>query len=122
MGRFIGELDLRFHGADHWELLAPFGYETDDGVVITAPKGMITDLASVPDVARSLVSECGVITKAAVIHDYLYVEKQAGGQPISREYADDVMLEAMTDDGVDFHIRNLVHAAVRLGGGEYWNS
>lgn len=39
--------------------------------VLTVPNGMLTDLASIPQVAQAAISKLGPHIEAAVVHDYL---------------------------------------------------
>jgi hypothetical protein len=44
--------------------------------VITVPKGMTTDLASVPKAFRNLIGRVGPHLEACIVHDWLYVAWQ----------------------------------------------
>ena len=86
---------------------------------ITIPKGMVTDLASVPRVFRSLVGRTGKHLEAAIIHDYLYVAWQIHGiDPADdmRLFSDNMMLAAMKASGVGRWKRDTVYFAIRLFG------
>ena len=50
-------------------LVVRFG-EGADSLVI--PAGFVSDLASIPGVAQSLISKLGPHIRAAIVHDYLY--------------------------------------------------
>lgn len=118
MTRFTDPADLRMLGDGEWELLSPFSYHvgqypSDD--VITVPAGFVTDLASIPRLFWSVLPPHGRYAKAAIIHDYLYVEAIK-----TREYADKVFLEAMEVLGVSWVKRRIMYAAVRMfGAGNY---
>lgn len=93
-------------------------YETGDGarVRLTVPRGMVTDLASVPPVFRSLVSRTGPWVEAAVVHDFLTIAWRAMdgvGSAERRRFADEVMLAGMTAAGVDRARRGLIYAGIR---------
>ena len=49
-----------------------------DGVrtSLTVPRGMLTDLASVPAIARPVIGQVGPHLEASIVHDYLYVSWQ----------------------------------------------
>ena len=69
----------------------------DEGVRrnITVPKGMLTDLASVPRPLRWYAGRVGPHLEAAVVHDFLYVAWQDLGMlPTGsmRRFADRIML------------------------------
>jgi hypothetical protein len=118
MSSFTTPADLRLIGNKKWELLTDFsyhvgGYPSVD--VITVPAGFVTDLASVPRALWSIFPPHGRYAKAAIIHDYLY-EFAIG----SKEYADNVFLEAMEVLGVPAYKRKMMFWAVRLfGRGKY---
>ena len=52
----------------------PIRYKLD-GVErrIVVPGGMLTDLSSVPTLARTIVSQVGPHLEASIVHDFLYV-------------------------------------------------
>ncbi|QFU07678.1 hypothetical protein PARPLA_01592 [Rhodobacteraceae bacterium THAF1] len=91
-----------------------------DSRVITVPRGLITDLTSVPRPLRWFVGRVGPWLEAAIVHDWLYVAWQVTGRtPTARDrlFADDVMLLAMTSAGIGPIQRRAIHLAVRLFGG-----
>lgn len=100
-----------------YELLDDLVYDHGGGLWI-APLGFRTDLASVPRVFHWLFPPDGDYAPAAVIHDWLYIERPGD---LTRKEADDAMLLVMADLGVCFGKRWLIHKAVRLGGWWYWN-
>jgi hypothetical protein len=91
-----------WNGKDY-ELLSALVYHTKAGVIITVPKGFITDFAS-------WIKQTGRYIEAAVIHDYLY-RTQAG-----RKYADKIFKEVMTRGGCTRFRINLMYYGVRLFG------
>lgn len=83
---------------------------------ITVPRGMLTDLASVPPLFRSLVSRTGPWVEAAVVHDFLTVAWRAmdgRGTVARRAFADAVMRAAMDEAGVNPTSKQLIHGAIR---------
>lgn len=109
---FLSELDARYIGEkdeELWELLVPFVYKSEvAGITITVPAGFNTDFASVPRVPLAYWLTGGRAKKAAVVHDYLCVEKI-----VSREMADKVFLEAAELQGVPQWRRDIMWTAVR---------
>jgi hypothetical protein len=85
--------------------------------VLIIPAGFVTDLASVPDIAESLLPRAGEYSNAAIMHDYLYWT-----QFCTREQADNLMSIAMREAGVAVWKEFLIHSAVRLGGQNAWNA
>lgn len=140
--RFEGKLvlvllDDRDHpsergGRSLWGLQRPLVYQAGASRdLITVPAGFVTDLTSVPRFAWTLLPPDGPWTKAAVIHDFLYATQGTGvwkGHPsgnarpaaYTRAEADGILREAMADRGVDVTRRNIIWAAVRVGGGGGW--
>lgn len=107
---------LRVENIDglHVKLFQPLTYRTDvEGIGwITAPKGFVTDYASVPRGLWNLFPPNGKYAPAAVIHDYLYRRTL-----LDRKVCDRVLLEAMELLGVSWVTRQLIYRAVRLFGG-----
>ena len=92
--------------------------DDDTEFEITAPKGLVTDLASVPRRYRRIVGRVGPHLEACIIHDWLYVEWQLSEcTPSSelREFADQTMLAGMEAAGMGWKAK-LIYWAVRLGG------
>lgn len=102
-------------GAHDWVLMAPLVYRAAAGDVIEIPAGFITDLASIPRPFWPIVPVNGRHRAAAILHDYLYVTQHA-----TRAAADALFLEAMARTGVRWTQRQVMYAAVRLGGAIAW--
>ncbi len=102
--------------ADHWALVRPLVYNSP-GETIVIPAGFITDLASIPQLFRSIVPVNGRHRAPAILHDYLFVI-----QDRERAECDWLFLEAMEDAGVRWTQRHLIYRAVRLGGWLPWRN
>lgn len=121
--RFEGPLDVRWtdrkkEGRIVRKLLDDLTFVCEiDGVEhrVTAPRGFLTDFASVPPVARKFIHPAGPYAPAAVIHDWLYINKIG-----ERETADRIFLEAMKVLGVRWYTRSTIFRAVRLFGQRGW--
>jgi len=114
----------RRNGRCLWLVASPLSYDVGaegSGETITVPAGTITDLASVPRPLWSLAPPDGPWLKAAVIHDFLYATKGMGGA-YSRAQADGIFREAMGVLGVPGWQRQVLWAAVRIGGGGGWGT
>jgi hypothetical protein len=96
---------------DMWLLLEPVIY-AGRKERFEVPTGFTTDFATVPQVFTWLVPRYGVYTKAAILHDYLCVEK-----PVNRSDADGIFRRVMRELGVSFLRRWIMWAAVRAGSG-----
>lgn len=103
-------------GEDLWVLLEDFSYTGDDGATFTAPKGMQTDLASIPRPLWNIMPPFGKYTGAAVIHDFLYQT-----QPITKEAADHILADAMDLAGVPHVERMAIYDGVKFGGQAAWD-
>ena len=85
---------------------------------ITVPKGMLTDLVSVPRCFRSIVGRVGSHLEAAIIHDFLYVAWQdlnVSPADHMRRFADQMMFAAMQAAGM-WCKASVIYCAVRVGG------
>lgn len=114
MSSFTTPADMRMVGQYSFELLAPFEYHVGDypsDEVIRVPAGFVTDLASIPRALWSVLPPHGRYAKAAIVHDWMYVEAYK-----TKAYADQVFLEAMGVLGVGKVRRTLMYFAVRLFG------
>lgn len=100
---------------EEWQLQAPLSYIHKSGLIITVPRGFITDLASIPRLFHSLIPVNGRHSPAAILHDYLYAT-----QTVSRKQADGFFFDAMEDIGVNPIRRKAMYWAVRLGGWLAW--
>jgi hypothetical protein len=86
--------------------------------VIEVPAGFETDLATIPRMFAGLIPVNGKHRNAAIIHDYLYVNKP---EWCTRALADSIFLEAMEVLGESAWRRRAMYLAVRVGGWVYWD-
>ena len=96
----------------------------DEHREITVPRGMLTDLSSVPSVARSVIGRVGPHLEASIVHDFLYIAwqdlEERGPRDEDREFADTLMRVALKKAGVSGWQRFLIYNAVRwFGKGAY---
>ena len=99
-------------------LIKPFSYSVGNNkVIIEVPIGFITDGASIPKIAWSIIGSpmTGKYIYAAVLHDYCYFIKT-----FSRKKSDQIFLEAMEILGVSKLKRKIIYYAVRAGGRWAW--
>lgn len=144
MGRFIGQILVKYLEPRLWQLLQRFSYICANGAAITVPRGFVFDFASIPKLFWFALHPTGALAFASVIHDWLYANKwiRQGGQrylrapsgkelcsrwnfaprPVSRDEADDIFLDAMKDSGVSWWKRNAAYIAVQVGGNHAWNT
>ena len=108
MAEFIQLPDMRMHGSTKWELLTDCVYQSDlSDAPYIVPAGTITDLASIPQIFRSLIPQNDKHRPAAIVHDYLV-------HTIKRSKADRIFLEAMKVCGVPAWKRWSMYLAVAL--------
>ncbi len=100
-------------------LLEPITWSRDPGdpnfEPVTAPKGFVTDMASIPRIFWSMLPPDGNYAYAAILHDYLYWFQ---GRP--REEADQILKLAMENLKVSGADVAAIYAGVRAGGGGAW--
>ena len=114
---FLSDLDVKILRGGDRVLLRPLAYATlpyTDHNLITVPSGFVTDFASVPDWALSLVNGDD-LEAPATLHDYLY-RNHIG----TRSQADKILWDSMGDVGVSMWKKVLVYAAVRIAGWASW--
>ena len=101
--------------AVHYQLRGDQGWR-----MVVVPEGLLTDLASVPAIARGYVGRVGRHLEAAVVHDYLYGAWQniKGGEPLEchRAFADRLFLAGMRAAGVSRFKSWSIYKAVSLFG------
>jgi len=82
----------------------------------TIPRGLVTDLDSVPHVPVLFSLFKGWARWSALLHDFLY-----SGTSVSRAVADALFHRAMLEEGVPSHIALLMYWAVRVMGWRRYN-
>ncbi|MCR9068527.1 MAG: DUF1353 domain-containing protein [Rhodobacteraceae bacterium] len=92
-----------------------------DGTVtrVVVPRGMLTDLTSVPPGLRWFIGRVGPWLEAAIVHDWLciaWMTLDGDGSADRRKFADDVMLAAMKEARVNIVMRRAIYLAVRAWG------
>jgi len=85
-------------------------------IAIVAPARFETDFASIPPIARWLISPFGRHSEAAVIHDWLYALGPRGDKK-ARYRADRIFSIALKGVGIGVFKRTVMFCAVRIGGG-----
>ena len=112
-----------------------FGLPSDIPVVITIPRGFITDFASVPRLVQVLpgFNRTESSANAAVLHDWLYCNRGqvSGENPVfglknnklnlTRKQCDELLYEGLRESGYSRITAWMFYSAVRAGGWLYWN-
>jgi hypothetical protein len=120
LGRTVSSLKARSGEDAAYYVAQPYQckVQIDGGVwlELTVPQGLITDLASVPRAARTIVDRVGPHLEAAIVHDWLYCAWQdipaRGARRSDKEFADAVFLAGMKEAGVPLARRLIAYNAV----------
>lgn len=83
--------------------------------VIVVPKGMTTDLASVPKIFRGLIGRVGPHLEACIVHDWLYVAWQDQNRDPSKadhKFANQVLYAGLRAANVGWFIRTAIKIAM----------
>ncbi len=128
---YLHELDFRMHAKappetsdSQWQLAADFSVRfelkladgTTNTVTLTAPRGMYTDLASVPKLAWAVIGPIGPHLEASIIHDYLFMawtDYRNKARRIDFEFTNDVFEAGLKASKVSRLHRTLILGAVR---------
>ena len=120
---FLDSAKLETFGAKQWRLIEPLVYITNNSNAITAPKGFVCDLASIPRILRIVYPVNAKHREAAILHDWLYHQKgHVIFAHLTREQCDDLFYEAMINSGVSAWKAWSMWAGVRLGGWAAWSN
>lgn len=129
---FESQLELRHRpGHYRWEVIQPLqyrhyiqtpalpsGYQPMASQLIVVPTGYLSDLASVPRLARRLVDAQSPTTRRpAVVHDYIYTDLT---QRFTKREADRIFYDALLEEGMATPLAWLLWQAVRVGGRGKW--
>jgi hypothetical protein len=120
MGQWVGECDLTPLPADSghlWRVHAPFSYISSNGSRIDVQEGFLTDLASTPRWTWWIYPPEGLYTIPAVVHDAGYRQ-----QLLPRDIVDEILREAMADEGCSWFTCWIFYRMVRIFGGSIWAS
>lgn len=109
------QLEKLFNG--QYILKEDFKYLVNE-LLITVPKGFVTDLASIPRPLWIFFPPFGKYNEAAVVHDYLYSVQNTTG--LNRKLADKIFKFIMKECGVDCATREVLYLGVRNFGSVFW--
>lgn len=88
-------------------------YSNALGIEVTAPKGFLTDFASIPWFAQSFVQVLGNNIRSAIIHDWLCTNKGKEKTKLTQKQADALFLEGLKIDEVRWGKARIMAAGVR---------
>lgn len=85
---------------------------------LTVPEGMLTDLASVPRLARWFVGRVGAHLEAAIVHDFLFIAwrllEGRGARRTDFDFANEVMFAGLTAAEVPMNEALAIRAALKF--------
>ena len=118
-GRFLDPLVLKEVGPYRWEVIHDYRYVTNDGYVITVPRGFITNLYSVPKMFRGFVGNTLSSNGPAVVHDYAF----AAQIWTDRKYADALMDEMLDNapNSPTFFEKLMIEIFLKAGSAPFFN-
>lgn len=122
MGKFLSNLQVTLkceacrNGRSEWVVDVPLIYHSNiTNKRYTAPKGFVTDFASVPRIPFAFELFGDTIHAPATIHDWLY---SSGIE--ERDVADSILQEAALSINVPKWKVTLIYYAVRLFGSKFY--
>lgn len=126
---FTDALVIEEIGYERWRVVRAFAFTSSDGTQIKVPEGFVTDLASVPHLARSLVPKIGYWSQAAVVHDWIYRQHRTSKDTVwTRKQADKWFVEGARLKGDEYNVPDskrreaLLYAGVRIGSLASWET
>jgi hypothetical protein len=122
LGKFLTDVGLvpLVRRPDLWWLDGPLVYQRADGIKITAPKGFITDDASIPKFLDWIpaLDRQGLSRRPGLIHDALY----AMGRTKGKDFCDQTLREMCEVEGISPFWSGAIYQGVHWGGGSSWSS
>jgi hypothetical protein len=133
---FESHLELRHRpGHYRWEVIQPLqyrhytstpalpnGYQPRASQLIVVPVGYLSDLASIPRLARRLArrlvdAQSSTTRRPSVVHDYIYTDLT---RRFTKREADRIFYDALLEEGTAKPLAWLMRQAVRFGGRGKW--
>ena len=107
-------------GRGDWMLLSPLTYDSNVGVSYTAPKGFVTDFASVPRIPIVFDILGDRANESSAMHDYFYSKECV--YDLTRDQADHLLKEMIESQGISHWIAWCYFIGVRMGGASHWKT
>jgi len=117
-----GRPTLSYVVGEGWMLVDTWHIKVN-GTTVTVEAGFTFDLASVPRILWPLIGPMDCSIEAALLHDRLYRDHEAGGRVFKRREVDRFFYQLMRDQQphpVPYWRRSLAWLAVRLFGWAAW--
>jgi hypothetical protein len=122
-------LTIKEVGYEEWENIEAFRITSKLGIITDVPVDFRCDLASVPKIVRSYVSQIGYWTQPAVGHDYKHWMHRNGYDiEITRHQSNQMMLEGMIWKAEQFSVprsawrHREIYAAIEAFGLSSWET
>jgi hypothetical protein len=105
---------------DNWVVTSELVWEDPVFGLVTVPRGLLTDLASVPYIARWVpqLDPAGLSRRPALVHDAAYARLFGW----SKDKCDQFLRAALLAEGASSRVANVFYDAVHLFGESAWNS
>jgi hypothetical protein len=130
---------VKIHDNGNIEITSPWRIEYGELVVITIPKGFISDGNSVPWFFTRMVPKFGKNTLAGIVHDWLYKTgevimrdvndpwfnssaQQCITKTVTRQLADEIRLHLCVKCSVPWYQRFLSYWCLRIFGRSAWKA
>jgi hypothetical protein len=112
-----------------WQNVEAFRATSALGIITDVPAGFRCDLASVPKIVRSVISQLGYWTQPAVTHDLQHWEHRQGvNTTLTRHQSNRMMLEGMIWKAEQFNVprgewrHDAIYAAIEAFGLPSWET
>ena len=115
MSAFLTPLRHELIKHPYHRVLEPLLYFDPKGRLWEVPPGFVSDGASIPWPFRAALPHHGSYTRAAYLHDWLFVTR-----PLERREIDRLMVASMEDDEVNPVIRFVISQGLRVGSWKPW--
>jgi hypothetical protein len=123
---FSAPLVIREIGYERWEVVEPFRFTSETGLVVDVPIGFETDLASIPRILQSILGKISGYSQPAVVHDLLYYWHRTGvDTDVSRKWADKILREGIELKEREYDVSmdaDTIYTGVRMGGLASWET
>ena len=123
---FSGPLVIKEVGYELWEVVEPFRFTSETGIVVDVPVFFETDLASIPRILQSMLGKIGTYSQAGVVHDLLYYNHRSGlDTTITRKQADQILREGCSLKAKEYGVADqsdIIYNGCRIGALSLWET
>ena len=123
---FSGPLVIKEVGYELWEVVEPFRFTSETGIVVDVPVGFETDLASIPRILQSMLGKIGTYSQAGVVHDLLYYnDRHRLDTSVTRKQADQILREGCSLKAKEYDVTDqsdIIYNGCRIGALASWET